>query len=537
MAKTQGLLAYLAIANGQPVHRATLQDLLWSDRDQRHGRDSLKKALAELRLCLSSVEPNPLETSRGPVRLRPEAFDVDVFDRSDSTATGPPIYRPGFLDGLDIRDSEFNRWLGDVRSRLEETDATTPAAGGQSARATSEGEPEQRELLHPLFEVGVLPADVTPGDGLAENIANLLVNEVIALFDQSSVIRPYDFRTRLDCAPRAGNGPDVLLRMQVTRLGQDYALSCSASHVGSGRLVWSTMDAVPRNDLNSAWIAAWGASAFDQLCERLNTFSGFGSEEHAAARMVLTAVDHIFRLAPADLDMAGRLLDSACDLVDASTIYGWNAFLSAFRAEKEGRARNSALLERAEWLAARATELDRNNPLTIALVAHVYSFVLRDQDRAAEILAPVRDASSRSPFLADTLSMLHYYAGDYEKARSYARQAVSVGRFSPFRYSFTTSLAMSEMMLGRSEDSLRHCKAALAQHRIRGGHLYEPTLRTLAAVSGHLGLLDEGRAALNVLAKQGGYDPYDRLNTSDTPYPNPDVLAIVKRGMERLHVH
>ncbi|WP_132545483.1 hypothetical protein [Rhodovulum euryhalinum] len=529
MAKTQALLAFLALADGRAVNRAALQDLLWSDRGQKQGRDSLRKALAELRLCLSAVEPNPLETTGGPVRLRPEAFDIDLFSQGARCGVESGLYQPAFLEGIDIPDDEFNRWLCRIRLELDAQgmSRTTPVRQVSSTPCT---------LLpaRPLFEVGILPVDSAAGDGLADRIANLLLNDLITLFDQSSLIVPYDFRHMAGAPP--GIGPDVMLSLQVSGLGDTFILAARASHVGSARVLWSAVDHVARADLGQEWVNGWTAATFDKLIERLAAFDGFDAAEHHAARMVVSAVDRIFRLTPGELGEAGRLLDEACDLVEASTVFGWNAFLTAFRAEKEGRERNHEMLERAEWCAARATELDRHNPLTVALVAHVYSFVLRDLDRAAEILAPVRDASSRSPFLADTLSMLHFYLGDYKLAHRFAREAVNTGRFSPFRFSFTTSLAMSELMLGQTEDAARHCKAALAQHRVRNGHLYEPTLRTLAAAAGHAGLRDEGRAALDILGRQGGYDPLERLKSGDTPYPNPDVLKVVRQGMERLNV-
>jgi predicted Zn-dependent protease len=194
------------------------------------------------------------------------------------------------------------------------------------------------------------------------------------------------------------------------------------------------------------------------------------------------------------------------------------------------------VVERAKYLSRRAVEMDRNNPLSLALVAHVYSFVLRDAETARELVAPVMHLSRQNVMLADTLAMMNFYDGNYSAARKYAETACSLGMSNPYRYSFTTSLAMSRMMLGDFSGAARSAKSALAQHPLRNGYRFEPTLRTLATAYSRTGQMDEGRKALAELDAQTGVSTLDRLrNADDAPFPNKDVLTMVQESLEGLY--
>lgn len=524
LAKTQALLAILELARGAPIHRARLQDLLWSDRAPQQGRDSLRKALTELRRCFADGPDNPVQTDGGPVRLDLTRITVDLFTDRQDGPDDSALYAPVLLEGLDIRDPEFNLWLSEARARL--SGPAHPVAALPPPPAPQ----------RPVFEIGLLPVNTDAADARAVQLARVFVDQVSGIMDQSGVVRVFDFRWQRTALPDHPRGPDVFLDMVALTLGDSVVLTASFVHPMSRRTVFTASMETALADATAFWIAQQAAMLFDQLCERLVRFDAFENDDHAAAKKVFAAVDRTFRLTNCDLDEAGQLLDQACDMVETSTVHAWNAFLTAFRLEKTGRSSNPDLLERADALARRALELDPHNVLTVALVAHVYGFVLRDMDRAGELLFPLRDKSRSNPMLADTLAMHLFYIGDFTEATQHAANAVQTGRFNPFRYSFTTSLAMCNLMTGDFGPAIARCKAALAQHPVRGGHLYEPTLRTMAAAAGLAGDHDTGRRAYRILSEQGRYSPLDHITSGDAPFPNPLVQNAVKQGMEALNV-
>ena len=126
--KNQALIAYLALAPGRPVPRAKLADLLWSDRDRDHARDSLRQSLVALRRDLSGLDPMPLTVEGDVLTLRPTLVDVDVLtfarlaqsQNLDDLRRAAELYRGDLLDGVAVRDQAFEQWLAEERTRLHD---------------------------------------------------------------------------------------------------------------------------------------------------------------------------------------------------------------------------------------------------------------------------------------------------------------------------------------------------------------------------------------------------------------------------------
>ncbi len=126
--KTQALVAYLALAHGQPRTRDDLVALLWSDRGEQQARSSLRQSLSEFRKALGKTDGSPLIAERDTVSLDAGAVEVDVaeFERliDDGTPTtlerAAELYRGDLLDGIGVHDAAFEDWLRDERRRLSE---------------------------------------------------------------------------------------------------------------------------------------------------------------------------------------------------------------------------------------------------------------------------------------------------------------------------------------------------------------------------------------------------------------------------------
>ena len=124
--KAWALLAYLALHAGQAHSREKLISLLWSDRAEKQGRDSLRQALTALRKGLGS-EGVPLLTVNGDaIAVEPSAVEVDALSFEQLLAGGAPedleravdLYRGDLLDGIGIRDPAFEDWVYTERERL-----------------------------------------------------------------------------------------------------------------------------------------------------------------------------------------------------------------------------------------------------------------------------------------------------------------------------------------------------------------------------------------------------------------------------------
>ncbi|HET9664140.1 MAG TPA: BTAD domain-containing putative transcriptional regulator, partial [Burkholderiales bacterium] len=124
--KARALLAYLALHAGQAQSRDKLISLLWSDRAERQGRDSLRQALTTLRRGLGSERVALLTVDGDAITVEPAAVEVDASRFEQLLAAGMPeeleraveLYRGDLLDGLGVRDPAFEDWMYAERERL-----------------------------------------------------------------------------------------------------------------------------------------------------------------------------------------------------------------------------------------------------------------------------------------------------------------------------------------------------------------------------------------------------------------------------------
>lgn len=120
------ILAYLALCPGMTSSRERLADLLWSDSDSEHSRNSLRQTLSVLRRDLSRAGMDIVHSHREMIGIRPNAVRVDVQDfeaglsaRSASELeTTLALYTGPFLDGLYLGSNAFDDWVALERERL-----------------------------------------------------------------------------------------------------------------------------------------------------------------------------------------------------------------------------------------------------------------------------------------------------------------------------------------------------------------------------------------------------------------------------------
>ena len=138
--KTRGLLAFLALAGGQPVARERLAGLLWAERAEEQARASLRQALRELRQCFG--DPELLRIDRDRVALAVDRVEVDALRLVECAAerAGDEPAGGELLEGLDGLGEPFETWLGSQRARwrnrvLESLERQLESAADPNVRA------------------------------------------------------------------------------------------------------------------------------------------------------------------------------------------------------------------------------------------------------------------------------------------------------------------------------------------------------------------------------------------------------------------
>jgi hypothetical protein len=214
--KAQGLLALIGTSPGLRRSRAWLQDKLWSDRGQEQGAGSLRQCLTEIRSSLGR-HVVCLMTEAGWVALDPEKVRVRAelpdSDRSDDTE---------FLEGLDIRDREFEHWIRDQRLHYLQNVRGGPAACRR-------------------LKIGLV-AECRGADASAavSGLALDLVAHSLLRFTEISVV---DVRTQagIDLVQpgTSPDGPDTLLHAVASVFAERVRVTLKLFRPGDGLLLWT----------------------------------------------------------------------------------------------------------------------------------------------------------------------------------------------------------------------------------------------------------------------------------------------------------
>lgn len=124
--KTRALLAYLALPVGRQHTRDELADLLWSDREDKQARASLRQALGDLRRDFDAVAISPLTFDHDKVAVDAAMVEVDVAtlercaasEGLDDLRRAATVYAGDLFHGFDVPDPSYAEWLRGERERL-----------------------------------------------------------------------------------------------------------------------------------------------------------------------------------------------------------------------------------------------------------------------------------------------------------------------------------------------------------------------------------------------------------------------------------
>jgi len=204
--KTRALLAYLLLAQPQPLLRTTVSALLWAGYAEQSALASLRQTLANLRECLAPFDL--LEAGRTTLSLPRDPTvlwcDVHAFEQAlercrthdhpslahcqlcrDRLQEAVALYTAPLLEGFAEIDSEpFTAWLTAQRARL--ADCLAAAQAMLAASATTRGN---------------LPIPLTPLIGRAAELTRLERHLQHTIYRCTSLVGPGGIgKTRLACA-------------------------------------------------------------------------------------------------------------------------------------------------------------------------------------------------------------------------------------------------------------------------------------------------------------------------------------------------
>ncbi|MEM9762012.1 MAG: hypothetical protein AAF968_05820 [Pseudomonadota bacterium] len=519
--KTRALVALLATNGDFRRSRIWLQDKLWSTRGPQQASASLRSALAELRATFGDYA-HAVGADRDGIWLNKGAVEIK----------GAQSDLPGdseFLQGLDVRDPEFESWLTAMRAHYLECGPPVAAArpkpaGGDTERAPvlapiGSARPAKRGLLVTAAQSHALGAmlEIVAGDAIVRSALQALPVEVY----RSPPVHPPDRFVRVHLQAFDAAESKIALRASI-----DGALSCRA-HGAVVQLFDGEHGTMPDDPALMAFVGRLlGALPSAYLSEEQSAAS-----DPDASLLASLAIQKIFSMRAHDLTAADTLLARAADVSPRGLFMAWRAQLAAIRVVEQQVDDVDALREEADAYCARALEAAPLNSYVLATVANARHVFTKDTAQYGQLAAMSLAADPANPLAWYAHANAHLYAGKADRAHEGASRAQQIADrsllkgFVDFQRSLTAAVTL------RIDEAIdySHAAAALVPH-------FRPPLRYLVALHTLRGDVDAAKRAASRLALLEEGFSVDRM-VDDLEYPVSlmrEVGLIDVSGMRKL---
>lgn len=352
--KSCGLLALLLAAKGYRCSRESLMDKLWSDRSSDQARASLRTTLTEIRKAFGD-EGESLIADMWHVSLNSEK--IKIFKPSQGET------KELYLDGIGIKDPEFENWLRDRRQEFEHSGNTNSSATSMS--------------IAPILMLALPRADV--GKSIFADYLKNSISKTVA--DWGSI----DVRWEGQAGLLDPKLPIYRLDTQEHRVGDGIALQAQLTSHPDGTVLWQVTDIIPTGQAHNAIedISRLTNSCVDQT---VSMFAGYharrlGSYHHTSFEVMQgmlasqgQAYDDYYKAFGKKFEEDGRGIHLA-----------WQGFLACWAVGERHRRNLDEVRENARELMCRAIDLEPHNSVVYALASHIFGFVLSEYEVSGEM--------------------------------------------------------------------------------------------------------------------------------------------------------
>ena len=450
--KACGLIAMLCLSPNFRRTRRWLQDHLWSDRGESQAAGSMRQTLAEIRRAMGGFA-DLLVTERGLVFLN--EIDIRIADEE----AGQEL-----LEGMDIRDEEFEEWLREARAVHRERrllERTTPQEVIQNPR-------------RPLRLV------IETAAGASEIGEQALVSGISGLIGRS-------MRDGLDIEILSGNGrrsPGSTIVADLT-LCATMADGGRIAHIAleegaTKRQLWSELIAlgqeVEKGRIPEVLLRGINVSSSVAMGWLLNSRQNEGGELVHYRR----ALDHLSRYTFRDFLEADHWFAAAYDASGRSVHLAWRAYLRSFLAAEMMPTDLLVLEEEARAFMRKAIAAEPYNSLVLSLCAQCEAMVFLDFINAYELARRSVEINPSNAFAWACLGVAESHLGRPGYGMQHCRKARAIAGTSIFASHIDILSCIVAVMAGEFSEARHFGEAAHG----RAPSLVAP-LRFLAALCFH----------------------------------------------------
>ena len=487
-AKNQGLLAMLAMSPNMNRPRRWLEDKLWSTFGPEQASANLRQALSKLRSELAP-DSDLLGSDRRSVWLDQSRIRVDLLEE-----VVPADERTELLEGLDIRDPEFEDWLRQERAHLQ----------AMVSRAT------------PSDSRGILVNCRPEGDG---SMQSQMMSEALSNHIGENVaeqVRAWRQGDPLELGSSAAPESDVMIHSQLVADGNGFMLFLKATHNPSARILYSKLQRI--EGLNAiidcdTQVGRTIYEAADQILGKLPHVLEKDRPESRATALSRLALYRMFSFDQDALREAYGLMEQAYRHDENPVYLAWSSLIRTAQLIELSEPDQSDLKDETIALSCKAIELGADNGLVHAIVSKVRGTGVGDLSGVLDLARTAVDRNPASAFGWKALSDAYLRLGDAENAFVHSSRARNLARSSPFKHFWDSGHCIVAIAAGRMEEALEAGEAAA-----RAAPLSRPALRHLLALYALKNEFAKAQAVAEKLTKIEPGFTIERLIDDDT-YP------------------
>ncbi len=465
-AKAQGVLALVLTNKDHQRSRNWVQDKLWSDRSREQGAASLRQALTQIRKAFGPYA-DLLKTNRQTIALPKEVHFPEVFDDNAE-----------FLEGMDVRDQEFESWLRLQRQAREQPSAKAFAKANAGRIRTPANKTVVTEVDAGGTEMERLFSEV-----FVSGVASSL-NEQLCIDATPSEMTPV-------------SGDTIRVRARAIFNNGSTVIHASCIDSATNRQLWAghrTLPARGAPPVEHDDILQMRNEAIDAISEAFCVDARRSVGDENAEVLASLAVQKLFSMNPAEQREADVLLTQAFDINPRGAFLAWRILLRVVQILERNSPCGQTATEEIRELSRQALQLEPMNSLVLSIIAYSKLTITSEISLGYEMARRSSALNPANPFAWMALATAELYLGHIDRAHVFTSRARHIGTMSPYRFWWDTGTCLTATANGDLQTAQ---KLAQSAHALSPS--FRPPLRYLIALHVRSGNLDAAAIALKRL--------------------------------------
>lgn len=504
--KHRAIFALLATAPHGCRSRTFLQETLWGASCYDTGRQSLRRALSDIKSALGPYFAELITTNNSEVTL----------NLSNVTFAGQPG-QGVFLEGLDILEPQFLDWVEAIRNNPEQIHALFRAPSASLPRP-----PVPTVTVMPLLSIESNPELTVLGDWFAEEICRSLSRtNLLAVISHLSSRTLAGRRVDIEVV-RSKLGVDYCVCGSIRQIGDQVVTDVDFLDAETGRILWTrqfsgTLQEFvsdPAYGLNNIVTSVGNAIASDTL----TYVRGRPISEIADHRLLMAGVSLMHKATLRDFAKSRELLDEAITRSpQAAEVYAWRGkwhVLSVINGWSSDPSRDT---KSAVGNTARALDIDPENAFSLTIDGFAHNNLLRRLDAASDRYEKALGQNPNESLSWLLRSALFAFQDSGNSAVHAADKARQLSPIDPFKYFFDCLSATAYLAAEDYERALSFANNSLAQNKRH--------LSTLRAKITALHFLDRTDEAVEVGNELRRRQPNFSVNEYMSAHPAADYQS------------